>query len=303
VENLLLIVGPTAVGKSKLGLYLAKKFNGEIISADSMQVYKGMDIGTAKVPANVRREIKHHLIDILEPTQNFSVKKFQELASKKILDITARNKLPILVGGSCLYIDALVFSYKIPIVYDLKYRERLYKIAKLKGNLYLYRFLKSKDPKACEKIHVNDTKRIIRALEVYKKTKKKFSDFAQKNLKYNTLWLGLTMQREKLYKQIDYRVDEMIKNGFIAEVRELLKKGFDSKLTSMQAIGYKEIVAYLNKQLSLEEAIYMIKKNTRNYAKRQLSWFKRIKEIVWFDITNPSVLVKIEDLVAGKFFK
>ena len=302
-EKLVVIVGPTAVGKTSLSVQLAKRFHGEIISGDSMQVYQGMDIGTAKIMPEEMEGVPHHLIDIRRPDQNFSVREYQQLAREKASEIAGRGRLPILAGGTGLYIEAVVHDYAMPHVKeDISRREELHAFARRKGNEALHRRLEKVDPEQAKKLHPNDLRRMIRALEVYYVTGKPFSKLRRKGTSpYEALWIGLTMPREQLYERINERVDMMIRQGLVDEVKKLWDQGYGLHLTSMQAIGYKEIVSYLEGEITLDEAIRLIKRGSRKYAKRQLSWFRRIKEIHWFDVTNSQSFREIEELVAGKF--
>jgi tRNA dimethylallyltransferase len=301
--KVLLIVGPTAVGKTALSLSLAKEFGGEIISGDSMQVYKGMDIGTAKASPRERAEVPHHLIDIRMPDEPFSVQEFQQLAREKIAEITARGHLPMIVGGTGLYIEAVIHNYDMPHVPENPaLRQELAEYAKTHGNLALHEQLKKIDPPLAEKLHPNDVRRIIRGIEVYQATGVPFSQLQRKgDSPYDALWIGLTMPRDLLYERINRRVDQMIEQGLIDEVKQLKEKGYHLEHTSMQAIGYKAVYWYLEGRISLEEAIYQIKRGTRKYAKRQLSWFRRLSEIHWFDVTQPNVFGEIRQLIAGSF--
>lgn len=301
--KLLVIVGPTAVGKTRLSVRLAKRFHGEIISGDSMQVYRGMDIGTAKIMPGEMEEIPHHLINICEPDQLFSVQEYQQLAREKITEITERGQLPMLVGGTGLYIESVVHDYDMPYVKEnTALRKELKEMAQREGKEVLHQRLKNVDPVQAGKLHPNDTRRVIRALEVYHLTGKPFSELKRKGTSpFNTLWIGLTMPRELLYERINQRVDNMIAAGLVDEVKQLWSKGYRLHLTSMQAIGYKEIMNYLEGDISFDEAVQMIKQGSRKYAKRQLSWFRRLSEIHWFDITNAKSFQEIEQLIAGKF--
>ncbi|MBA4602351.1 tRNA (adenosine(37)-N6)-dimethylallyltransferase MiaA [Thermoactinomyces mirandus] len=301
--KLLVIVGPTAVGKTRLSVWLAKRFHGEIISGDSMQVYRGMDIGTAKIMPGEMEEIPHHLIDIRDPDQLFSVQEYQKLAREKIAEITEREQLPMLVGGTGLYIESVVHDYAMPHVKEnMELRKELKEMAQREGKEALHRKLEKVDPVQAHKLHPNDVRRIIRALEVYHVTGKPFSELKRKGTSpYDALWIGLTMPRELLYERINRRVDEMIASGLVDEVKQLWNKGYRLHLTSMQAIGYKEIMSYLEGDISFDEAVHLIKLGSRKYAKRQLSWFRRLSEIHWFDITNAESFQEIELLIAGKF--
>lgn len=301
--ELLVIVGPTAVGKTRLSVRLAKQFHGEIISGDSMQVYRGMDIGTAKIMPGEMEGIPHHLINICEPDQLFSVQEYQQLARQRITEITERGQLPMLVGGTGLYIESVVHDYNMPHVKEnTALRKELKEMAQREGKEALHQRLKNVDPVQAGKLHPNDIRRVIRALEVYHLTGKPFSELKRKGTSpFNTLWIGLTMPRELLYERINRRVDDMIASGLVDEVKQLWSKGYRLHLTSMQAIGYKEIMNYLEGDISFDEAVQMIKQGSRKYAKRQLSWFRRLSEIHWFDITNAKSFQEIEQLIAGKF--
>jgi tRNA dimethylallyltransferase len=286
--KVLIILGPTAVGKSKLAIELAKKLDGEIISADSMQVYFGMDIGTAKPSKEELEEVPHHLINIISPERNWSVSDFISNARNIIEDVIERGKLPIVVGGTGLYLNALIEGYAFPIIEANKdIRERLEGEAKVYGSPHLYEKLKKVDPDAAAKIHFNDLKRIIRALEVYELTGKPISKAQSKdeeNLPYEPVLVGLNMDRKILYERIEKRVDQMLKAGLVEEVRGLIKEGYDKKLTSMQAIGYKEVAEHLHGKYTYDELVNILKQNTRNFAKRQMTWFRRFKNIHWFDV-------------------
>jgi tRNA dimethylallyltransferase len=296
-NKLLIILGPTAVGKSKLAIELAQKLNGEIISADSMQVYFGMDIGTAKPSKEELEEVPHHLINIIPPDKNWSVSDFVSNAKDIIKDIVKRGKLPIVVGGTGLYLNALIEGYSFPVIEaDKSIRERLEGEAKSFGSVHLYEKLKKADPDAASKIHFNDLKRIIRALEVFEITGKPMSQLASKdveNLPYETVIVGLDMERKKLYERIEERVDQMLKAGLIDEVKGLIGEGYDRKLTSMQAIGYKEVAEHLHGKYTNDELVNILKQNTRNFAKRQMTWFRRFKNVSWFDVEK----LKIGDII------
>ncbi len=309
---LLLIVGPTAVGKTELSIILAKKFNGEIISGDSMQVYKLMDIGTAKITKDEMQNIPHHMIDIVYPDYQFSAAEFQSRVTSIIKDIWARGHLPIIVGGTGLYIESLLFEYNFPkIKKDDRIREYLSEMAKMYGNDYLYQMLKKIDPQTALRLHPNDLKRIIRAIEVYKLTGKTMEQYLQEqnknNIKdkYDYLLIGLTYNRSELYDRINRRVDIMVENGLINEVDNLLKMGYDEKNTAMQGLGYKELIPYIEDKKTLTEAIEEIKKRTRNFAKRQLSWFRHMNEIIWFNYSieeKEKINNRIIEIVEGKYY-
>jgi tRNA dimethylallyltransferase len=296
-NKLLIILGPTAVGKSKLAIELAQKLDGEIISADSMQVYFGMDIGTAKPSKEELEEVPHHLINIIPPDKNWSVSDFVSNAKSIIKDIVNNGKLPIVVGGTGLYLNALIEGYAFPKIEANKdIRGRLEGEAKSFGSVHLYEKLKKVDPYAASKIHFNDLKRIIRALEVFEITGKPMSQLQSKdeeNLPYETVLVGLDMDRKKLYERIEERVDQMLKTGLIDEVKGLIAEGYDRKLTSMQAIGYKEVAEHLHGKYTYDELVNILKQNTRNFAKRQMTWFRRFKNVNWFDVEK----LKIGDII------
>jgi tRNA dimethylallyltransferase len=300
--QVLVIAGPTAVGKTALSIKLAKQFNGEIISGDSMQVYRGMDIGTAKVTPEEQEGIPHHLIDIIDPDTSFSVQEYQKLARQKIDEVHERGRLPMLVGGTGLYIEAVMYDYDMPQVPENQaLRQELGRLAAEQGGEVLHARLQEIDPETAKKLHPNDIRRMIRALEVYDVTGIPFSQLKGRGTSpYDACWIGLTMPRELLYERINKRVDLMLEQGLVEEVKRLKEKGYGLGLTSMQAIGYKEIMAYLSGQLTLEEAVHLIKQGSRKYAKRQLSWFRRYGEMHWFDVTNRECFAEIQSLVAGK---
>ncbi|MDN5276787.1 MAG: tRNA dimethylallyltransferase [Clostridiales bacterium] len=288
-KPLVVIVGPTAVGKTKLSIELAKALNGEIVSADSMQIYRYMDIGTAKPTAEERQGIPHHMMDIIDPAQEFSVAEYQRLATQAIDDIHRRNKIPIVVGGTGLYIKSLLYPMNFTDAsYDPEFRRELQRQAETTGKEYLHKKLQAVDPKTAARLHPNDVRRVIRALEVYHLTGKPMSEYNQElekmDYKYNVAMIGLTMDRAKLYERINQRVDEMIEKGLLDEVKRLLDRGYTRDMISMQGLGYKELIDYFQGKVSLEEAIYILKRETRRYAKRQLTWFRAQKDIVWVNV-------------------
>ena len=292
-ENLFIRVGPTGIGKTNLSIELAKALNGEIISADSMQIYKYMDIGTAKVSKDEMKGVPHYLVDIVNPDEDFTVSNYKENAKKIISEINLKGKLPIVVGGTGLYINSLIYDLNFTkVTSDNKLRDRLEDIGNEYGNEFLHNKLKNIDKISAEKINKNDRKRVIRAIEIYKITGKPMSthnkDFRKPNNEYNETIIGLNMDRAKLYEKINHRVDLMINDGLIDEVKFLLNMGYNKNLVSMQGIGYKEIIMYLEGNISLEESIQIIKKGSRNYAKRQLTWFRRNKQIHWVNIDDYS---------------
>ena len=312
-KPLIIIIGPTAVGKTDIAIEIAKKIDGEIISADSMQIYKYMDIGTAKPPKEEMQGIPHSLIDEVEPDQEFNVALFQKKAFQYIDTILSKKKFPMVVGGTGLYINSLVYPLDFTeSVSNWEYREKLNKIADEKGNIYLHNLLKEVDPDSAKNIHPNNRKKVMRALEVYQETGKTMSDYKQeaknKNLPFSFIMIGLTMERKLLYERINRRVDVMIKKGLIEEVKWLLDKGYNKSFISMQGLGYKEIIGYLEGQYTLEEAIYILKRDTRRFAKRQLTWFRRDNRIHWFQVDKYSsknllleeLLKKIKNLIGGE---
>ena len=280
-QKLLIIAGPTGVGKTELSIKLAKLLDGEVISADSMQIYKHMDIGSAKVTNEEMNGVKHHMIDVVMPDKSFTVVDYKNMAEKEINDVIRRNKLPIIVGGTGLYINFTEAES------DIEYRKYLEDLAKEKGNEYVHNLLKEIDPISYEKIHANNLKRVIRALEVYKISGKPFSSFNDLDTfyksKYDIYYYVLTMNRDKLYNRINLRVDKMMDDGLLQECINLKELGYNTSMQSMQGIGYKEAFYYLDKKISLEEAIDMIKQGSRNYAKRQLTWFKKDPRVKFID--------------------
>ena len=306
-QNLLVIIGPTAVGKTKLSIEMAKRYNGEIISGDSMQIYRGMDIGTAKVTKNEMEGIPHYLIDIKEPSENFSVAEFQQLVRDRIDEIAQKGKLPIIVGGTGLYIQSVIYDYQFSDVpgdesFRLKLEERVKEI----GNEGLYKELVAVDPESASQIHPNNVRRVIRALEIFHltgKTMHEYQSTQQRDLLYNTALVGLTMDREKLYERINTRVDLMMDEGLLKEVNRLYQQGLRD-CQSIQAIGYKEIYDYLDGKMSLEEAVKNLKQNSRRYAKRQLTWFRNKMDVQWYEMTDVNnfskKIAEISHYVEGK---
>lgn len=286
--KILCVVGPTASGKTDYAVELALKCGGEVVSCDSMQIYKHMDIGTAKPTADEMKGVKHHMIDIIEPNESFSVARFSEMARECIDDILLRGKTPVLCGGTGLYFDSTINNINfIQMDTDEEYRKDLESAAKEFGNEYVYKILKRVDEESAESIHPNNLKRVIRALEIYKTTGKKKSELDKEQLSeplYDPEITGLMRDREVLYDRINKRVDIMMEKGLIDEVSALIKMGIDANSTSMQAIGYKEIIEYLDGKTSLDEAVDKIKRESRRYAKRQLTWFKRNEKIHWINI-------------------
>ena len=301
-KKILVIGGPTAVGKTELSIDLAKRLNGEIISADSMQIYKYMDIGSAKVSKGEMNGVVHHLIDVVDPSINFSVADYKEQGEKAIKEIISRGKLPIIVGGTGLYINSLTCNMNFTEAEkDEEYRKELDKLANEHGNNYIHEMLKEIDPISYNEIHANNRKRVIRALEVYKLTGNPFSsynageDFYKSE--YDVHYYVLTMDREKLYERINLRVDIMMEKGLLEECIKLKEMGYTSSMQSMQGIGYKEILYYLEGNVKLQEAINMIKQGSRNYAKRQLTWFRRDPRVTFLDKDKLSYVEILEKVI------
>lgn len=290
-SKIIVIIGPTAVGKTHVSVELAKMLDSEIVSADSMQVYKDMNIGTAKISDSEMQGITHHMIDIVNPNENYSVSNYKSDAEKIIDSILLNNKIPIIVGGSGLYVNSLIYDLDFgKVKSDKKIRSYYANYCKTYGEDALYEKLQQIDPESAEKIHRNNIRRVIRALEIYDITGKKFSDIntniRKPGSKYECILIGLFMDRKTLYERINIRVDEMISEGLVNEVKNLLDKGYDKNLISMKAIGYKEIIDYLEGRMSLEESVNVLKRNTRRFAKRQYTWFKKDKNVKWFCIED-----------------
>lgn len=306
-QKLLVIIGPTAVGKTKLSIELAKTFNGEIISGDSMQIYRKMDIGTAKIKKAEMEGIPHYLIDIKEPEESFSVAEFQQLVRSKIKTIAEKGKLPIIAGGTGLYIQSVIYDYQFSDApADEEFRHMLEERMKEIGNEALYRELEKIDPVSASQIHPNNVRRVIRALEIYHCTGKSMSDYQQEqqpDLLYDTALIGLTMEREQLYKRINDRVDLMMEEGLLEEVKTLYVQGLRD-CQSIQAIGYKELYDFFDGKVTLEEAVENLKQNSRRYAKRQLTWFRNKMDVKWYDMTDVRNFTKkiseISHYVEGK---
>lgn len=287
-KNLLILAGPTAVGKTDISIKLAKRLDGEIISADSMQIYKYMDIGSAKVSKEEMDGIPHHMIDIVEPDQNFNVSEFKKLAEEEIDEISSRNRLPMVVGGTGLYINSLISSYDFTEAgTDQEYRDYLTALAESEGKEYVHEMLRDVDRGSYERLYPNDLKRVIRALEVYRLTGVTITEYSARRQEYvcpyNLEYYVLTMDRAALYNRINLRVDMMIRNGLIEEVKALRAMGYDADMQSMKGIGYKEVLYYLEGKITLEDAVELIKKGSRNYAKRQLTWFRKDPRARWID--------------------
>ena len=287
-KDLFILAGPTAVGKTDISIKIAQRLGGEIISADSMQIYRYMDIGSAKVSPDEMRGVPHHMIDIVEPDQSFNVSEFKKLAEEKIEEISSRNGLPMVVGGTGLYINSLICSYDFTEAgTDQEYREHLTGLAESKGKEYVHGMLEDIDRGSYERLYPNDLKRVIRALEVYRLTGVTITEYNSNRQEYvcpyNLEYYVLTMDRASLYSRINLRVDIMMKNGLVEEVESLRARGYNADMQSMKGIGYKEILYYLEGKISLEEAVELIKKGSRNYAKRQLTWFRKDPRVKWIN--------------------
>ena len=298
-QPLIILTGPTAAGKTDTSIALAKAVDGEIISADSMQVYRHMDIGSAKIRPEEMDGIPHYLIDVLEPEEEFNVVRFQELAKRAIREICSKGKIPILVGGTGFYIQAVLYDINFTENDgDMSYRASLEETARREGSEYLHGMLEKVDPEAAEQIHAHNVKKVIRALEFHHQTGQKISEHnareREKTSVYNSAYFVLTQDRSVLYEKIDRRVDQMMEAGLLDEVRALKARGLDKNCVSMQGLGYKEILAYLDGAYSLDEAVRIIKRDTRHFAKRQLTWFRREKDVIWIDKTGS---VSAEEIV------
>lgn len=312
MKNIVVLTGPTAVGKTEISIQLAKKIGAEIISADSMQVYKDMDIGTAKITRDEMQGVKHYLIDFLPPTQSFDVVQFQMLAKEAIEKIYHNGHIPMIVGGTGFYIQSVLYDidfekasnstdfnkndiknksnsidFEQKATINEEYRKSLYNIAQVQGNEVLHQMLAKVDEESAQKIHPNNVKRVIRALEYYKETQNKISAHnetqRQKKSPYNFAYFVLNDDRKKLYEKIDARVENMFQKGLVDEVKKLIDSGVKKDSTAMSGIGYKELFDYYEGKTSLEQTIELIKQNTRHFAKRQITWFKREKDVVWIN--------------------
>lgn len=309
-KPIVVLTGPTAVGKTELSIQLAKAIGGEIISADSMQVYKYMDVGSAKITPEEMDGVRHYLVDELEPFDEFHVVKFKEFAQKYLNEIYAHGKIPIIAGGTGFYIQALLNDIDFTEQEsDSAYRKELEALAEEHGNQYLHDRLKEVDPESAEAIHPNNRKRVIRALEFFQETGGKISEHnAKEQMRtspYNFAYFVLNDERSHLYKRIDARVDKMIEDGLEAEVRRLKEMGCTKDMVAMQGIGYKEMLSYLDGGYSLEEVVYIIKRETRHFAKRQITWFKRERDVIWlnkneFDYKNEAILAYMIKILKEK---
>lgn len=296
---LIILAGPTAVGKTAASIRLAKAIDAEIISADSMQVYRHMDIGSAKIRQEEMEGVPHYLIDVLEPEEEFNVVRFQQMAKAAAEELYAKGKIPLVAGGTGFYIQALLYDIDFTENDgDTSYRRSLEKTAEEKGGEYLHAMLREADPKAAEEIHPHNIKRMIRALEFHHQTGGKISEHneaeREKSSPYDFAYFVLTDERSRLYERIDRRVDKMMEEGLLEEVRYLKERGVKRESTAMQGLGYKELYAYLDGECTLEEAVRIIKRDTRHFAKRQLTWFKRERDVIWAD---KSVIGQSDDAV------
>lgn len=287
-KPLIILTGPTAVGKTALSIALAKAVDGEIISADSMQVYRGMDIGTAKITPLEMDGISHYLIDVLEPEESFDVTRFQQMAKQAMEQIYQKGKIPIVVGGTGFYIQALLYDIDFHEQQpDTAYRDSLWKLYEQHGPQYLHAMLEQVDVQASQEIHYNNVKRVIRALEYFHLTGQPISKHnaqqRERSSPYRYAYFVLNQDRQVLYDRIDQRIDQMLDAGLISEVQMLYERGCHKGMVSMEGLGYKEILSYLMGECTLEEAVYTLKRDTRHFAKRQITWFKREKEVIWLD--------------------
>lgn len=307
--KLLVLIGPTAVGKTALSIEIAKAYSCEIISGDSMQVYRGMDIGTAKITPDEMQGVPHHLIDVLDPDEAFSVARFQEWCKELIPDIHGRGKLPFIVGGTGLYIESVCYEFQFTEAgADETFRAEQQRLAEEQGAEALHAKLAEIDPKSAERLHPNDVRRVIRALEVYHLTGETLSaSLARQNKQspYDLCFIGLTMDRQMLYNRIEQRIDGMMAQGLVDEVKDLLRRGYSRDLVSLQGLGYKEIIEHLQDGVPLDLAVEKLKRDTRRFAKRQLSWFRHMKEISWVDVGDgknfSANFEAVRAIIAGKF--
>ena len=296
-KPLIIIAGPTAVGKTEISIEAAKRLNGEIVSADSMQIYKYLNIGSAKPTKEEMQEICHYLIDEIDPRSEFSVSEYRDLARKYIDKILLKNKIPIVTGGTGLYVNSLIYEMDFSNTScDKSVRKSLTEEYEKYGSEYLHDKLKEVDREAAERIHHNNVQRVIRALEIFYRTGRSMKDFSKDLVEvkdYNIIMIGLNRNREELYERVDKRVDIMFTKGLVDEVKGLMEMGLDVRDISMKGIGYKEVIGYLDREYDLDRAVYLVKRNTRRYAKRQLTWFKRYKSMKWFNLDKNTNKEKI----------
>ena len=307
-KPLLILVGPTAVGKTAASIGLAKALNGEIISGDSMQIFKGLDIGTAKITQAEMDGVVHHMIDIKEPTENFSAAEFKDRVDALIADIASRGKLPMIVGGTGFYVNGVLYEYHFGEAdVDEAYRQELTDYLDANGKEALWQLLKERDAKSAERLHANDVKRVMRALEVLHVTgipaSERQNEVDKKEMRYHAVYLGLSLPRDVLYDRINRRVDLMIEEGLEAETRRALESGVPEDALSMTSLGYRQMIQYFNGEITLEKAIELIKRDTRHFAKRQLTWFRHDPNIQWVDKqgkTDAQIEAELLELVRAK---
>jgi tRNA dimethylallyltransferase len=289
-KKVIFIAGPTAVGKTKYAIEIARAFHGEIISADSMQIYQYMDIGSAKPTSEELAQAKHYLVDEIDPREEFSVAEYQALAKKYIEKVFLDGKTPIVSGGTGLYLNSLIYDMNFSVMpRQASFRKQLEEEAELYGAEHVHNRLKALDPDAAERIHPNNLKKVIRAIEVFETTGEGIREFKESFVRtqdYDCILIGLTREREELYRRIDERVDQLINAGLVKEIESLLEKGLTENSISMKGIGYKEIISYLHGEYDLEEAVRLVKRNTRHYAKRQMTWLRRYPEMSWFNLSE-----------------
>lgn len=298
MNDLVIIAGPTAAGKSALAVQLAKKINGSVISADSMQVYKGMDIGTAKLSTREMEGVPHYLIDIMDPADDFNIVSFKQKALEAIEDIRSAGRIPMIVGGTGFYIQSVLYDIDFTESDELSsYREELQQLIDEHGAEYVHKMLEQADPEAAVKIHPNDHRRMIRALEYHNQTGGKISlhnaESTARKSPYNFCYFVISDDRKNIYERINERVDKMMEAGLVDEVRRLKERGLDKDNVSMHGLGYKEILEYLDGKCTEDEAVYEIKKGSRHFAKRQLTWFRREKDVIWLDASDPDIISHI----------
>ena len=302
-KPLIILTGPTAVGKTALSIKMAQQINGQMISADSMQVYRHMDIGTAKISIEEMQGIPHYLIDVLEPTEEFNIVRFQQMAKAALEQIYAAGAIPIVVGGTGFYIQSLLYDIQFEESNeDTGYRDALQQLATDRGPEYLHRLLAEVDPAAASGIHAHNVKRVIRALEFYHQTGTRISEHNEEQRKrtspYQFLYFVLNDDRQALYARIDQRIDQMLETGLVTEVRMLKDMGCTRDMVSMQGLGYKEILDYLEGRCTLDDAIYILKRDTRHFAKRQLTWFRREPDVIWLNRTDyPDDTAILQDML------
>lgn len=290
-NRIIAVAGPTAAGKTEFAIRIAQEFNGEVVSCDSMQLYKFMDIGSAKPTPQQMAEVPHHLVDMIDPRDDFSVAKYQKLAKAAIKDILSRGKQPVICGGTGLYLESLIYDLDFAAEPDSEHaREKYYDIAEHDGPEALYSILKEKDPGSAARIHPNNIKRVVRALEAFDNGKPidDINTTPEKTKDYGVILTGITRDREDLYDRINRRVDQLMDMGLLDEVRSLVDMGLGFDDISMKGIGYKEIIGYLNGEYDLNEAVRLIKRNTRHFAKRQMTWFRRYDDMKWFNVSEYS---------------